>query len=113
MKILFRVELGEEVPGPTFRILETEGDFVAIVRPAPQYPGNMLEKGIEGFVRLKYTINELGATENIVIVESSHRGFEGSAIRAVEKFKFKPRIENGQPQAVHNVFSDLEFKLEK
>lgn len=91
---------------------KTEGDFIALLRSAPRYPGPLQEKGIEGFVRLKYTINEMGATENIMVVESSHRGFERDAVRAIDKFKFKPRIIYGQPQVVHKVYSRLDFKLE-
>lgn len=93
-------------------VFASEGEFVALIRPAPQYPVRMSEQGIEGFVRVRYTVNALGGTENIEVVESSHSGFERSAIKAAERFKFKPRVENGEPQVVHNVYSTLEFKLE-
>lgn len=106
------VPVDHSVPDTNISIFASEGDFVALIRPAPQYPVRMLEQGIEGFVRLRYTVNALGGTENIEVVESSHSGFERSAIKAAERFKFKPRIENGEPQVVHNVYSTLEFKLE-
>ena len=108
-------ETGKEGPaidqGPS--AFNAEGDFIAILRPAPQYPSALAQKGIEGYVTVRYTITETGATDNIVVTSSSHQGFERSVVKAVGKFKFKPRIEDGKPISVDNVYSTLEFKLEK
>ncbi len=93
-------------------IFMTEGGLISILRPAPQYPGSMAEKGIEGFVRLQFAVNKMGKTENIVVVSSSHRGFEGAAVKAAEKFMYKPEIRDGEPIDVPIVYSTIEFKLE-
>ncbi|MFK5912745.1 MAG: energy transducer TonB [Woeseiaceae bacterium] len=90
----------------------TDSIFIVLVKPNPQYPVSMSEKGIEGYVRVKYTVTALGNTEDVIAVESSHRGFERNAVKAVEKFKFKPQIEDGKAIAVMNVYNIIEFKLE-
>ncbi len=90
----------------------SEGDFIAILRPTPQYPVKLAEQGIEGYVRVRYTVTETGATANVVVISSSHKGFERSALKAAQKFKFKPRVEDGTAKAVENVYSTLEYKLE-
>ena len=90
----------------------TDSIFIVLVKPNPQYPVSMSEKGIEGYVRVKYTVTALGNTEDVLAVESSHRGFERNAVKAVEKFKFKPQIEDGKAIAVMNVYNIIEFKLE-
>ncbi len=100
------------LPAKINRLFEREGDFTVVVRPAPQYPSDMAARGIEGFVRVQYTVTESGSTDDVVVINSSNRGFERNAVKAVQKFKFKPRIVDGQPQAVSNVLSLIEFKLE-
>lgn len=90
----------------------TEGDFVAILMPGPKYPTDLAEKGVEGFVRVRYTVTEIGTTENVTVVSSSNRSFERSAVRAAEKFKFKPRIEDGKAILVPDVYNMIEFQLE-
>ncbi|MDG1858224.1 MAG: TonB family protein [Emcibacteraceae bacterium] len=72
-----------------------EGEYLPIVRVTPQYPGPLAEKGIEGYVSLSFTVTKSGTVTDVIILESSHRGFERAAIKAVEKFKYKPRIIDG------------------
>lgn len=95
----------------TKSIFVAEGDLVPIVKPAPQYPVVMLEKGIEGFVRVQFTVTKEGMTSDVKVVESSHQGFERSAIKAALGFKFKPRVVNGEAVAVNGVTNIIEFKL--
>jgi len=109
-------EYRAKLPTPTdkvdINVFKSEGGYTVLLRPAPQYPTNLAEKGIEGYVRVKYTIDKSGKTENVIVVNSSHRGFERSAVKAAEKFLFKPEIVDGQPQSVEDVYSLIEFKLE-
>lgn len=100
------------IPGDTGNVINTEGDFIYILRPAPRYPQVLAAKGIEGYVRVKYTVTENGTTKDVVVMNSSHSGFERNAVKAVKKFKFKPRIEDGVAVAVPNVYNIVEFKLE-
>lgn len=88
-----------------------DGDFIPIVKPAPQYPIVMQEKGIEGFVRVQFTVTKEGMTSDVVVVSSSHQGFERNAIKAAQNFKFKPRVVNGEAVTVTGVFNLIEFKL--
>ena len=99
--------------GENGRAIITDSDFMVIVRPAPKYPEPLAEKGIEGFVRVQFTITKLGTTKDVIAVSSSHRGFERNAIRAAENFKFKPLIEEGEAVEVQGVYNMIEFTLEK
>lgn len=112
------VDDGTSIPIPTRTSINNnfaivEGDAQPIIRVVPQYPRSMLEKGIEGYVKVIFTVTELGATENVSVVESSHRGFERNAIRAAEKFKYKPRVVDGEAVPVKGMTTTLEFNLEK
>jgi protein TonB len=45
------------------------------------------------------------------VLESSLPIFEASAVRAVEKFKYRPRIVNGQPVAVTGVMHKVTYEI--
>lgn len=96
---------------PEGKVFVPESDFLPIVKVSPRYPEDLASKGIEGYVRLKYTVTENGNTKDIVVVNSSHPGFERSAVNAARKFKFKPRVIDGEAVAVLDVYNLIEFKL--
>ncbi len=74
-----------------------DSQVTPIVRIAPVYPFKALLNGIEGWVQVQMTINELGTVDETVILDSSHPGlFDEAAIGAVERFKFLPRFSGGQ-----------------
>ena len=50
----------------------------------------------EDWVRLSFDITEVGTTENIKVLDSSlPESFHPSAIQAVPKYKYKPKIVSG------------------
>ncbi len=74
-----------------------EGDVVPIVRINPQYPREALLKGIEGWVKVKFIILEDGSVDSPTVIEAEpNRLFNRAAIRAILRWKFKPRIVDGQ-----------------
>jgi protein TonB len=76
-------------------------DFMVISRIPPQYPYRAQRRGIEGWVKLSLLITEQGSVQDLVVVEAEPEGvFDNAAIRAVSKWKFKPRIENGKAVTV-------------
>lgn len=73
-----------------------DGDVLPIVRIEPQYPREALVRGIEGWVRVEFMILEDGGVGDVKVVNAEPPGiFERNAVRAVMRWKFKPRIENG------------------
>lgn len=89
-----------------------DGDVIPIVRIAPQYPRQALLEGIEGWVRLEFVINPDGTVADPAVTEAEPpRIFNNSALRAILRWKFKPRIVDGKP--VHRRGAQIiEFKLE-
>ena len=73
-----------------------EGDVLPIVRIDPQWPREALVEGIEGYVIVEVIIAADGSVASAVVIESvPRRLFDRNVIRAVLKWKFKPRIING------------------
>ncbi|MDG2229463.1 MAG: energy transducer TonB [Gammaproteobacteria bacterium] len=88
-----------------------EGDVLPIVRIDPQWPREALAKGIEGYVVVEVTIASDGSVRGASIIESvPKRMFDRNVIRAVLKWKFKPRIINGVP-VERKAVQTLEFKI--
>ena len=89
-----------------------EGDVLPIVRIDPQWPREALVEGIEGYVVVEVTIATDGSVRGVVVVESvPKRLFDRNVMRAVLKWKFKPRIVNGVP-VERKAMQTLEFKLD-
>ncbi len=89
-----------------------EGDYLPIVRVAPVYPARALSRGLEGFVDLSFTVTTTGSVENPIVIQSTSSLFERAAIRAVLKFKYKPRVVDGVPVSVPGVKTRISFQLE-
>lgn len=76
--------------------MSEEGGVIPIVRIAPQYPRKALMAKIEGWVKVKFTITPTGTVSNPEVVDAKPRRiFDREAIRAILKFKFKPKIVDG------------------
>lgn len=89
-----------------------DGEYLPIVKVAPVYPRRALTRGIEGYVLLEFTVNSTGAVENPVVVESDPPGiFDRAAMQAALKFKYKPKVVNGEPIAVAGVRNRITFEL--
>lgn len=77
-----------------------DGDVIPIVQIEPQYPREALMKCIPGVVNLEFTILEDGSVEAPTVVSSDPpRLFDRAALRAILRWKFKPRIVDGRPVA--------------
>ncbi len=77
--------------------IPVDGDALAIVRVPPRYPNRALSRGIEGWVLLEFTINEVGQAIDIFVVEAEPSTmFNRSATNAVRKWKYRPKTEDGR-----------------
>ena len=74
-----------------------DGDIIPIVRIEPSYPRDALLRGIEGWVHVRFTILPDGSVANPVVLGSDpRRVFDREATRAILRWKFRPRIVDGQ-----------------
>jgi periplasmic protein TonB len=91
---------------------ESDGEYLPIVRVAPDYPRRALERGIEGYVLLEFTVTETGAVEDPIVIEAEPPGiFDRAAINAALRFKYRPRVIDGEPVRVHGVQNRILFEL--
>lgn len=90
-----------------------EGDYLPIVKVAPIYPNRALTRGVEGFCVVQYTVTNLGTTKDPVVVESqcSSSLFHRASINAALKFKYKPRIIDGEAVEVPGVQNKFTYEI--
>lgn len=91
----------------------SDGDYLPIVKVAPVYPRRALSRGIEGYVIVEFTVTKLGTVEDVRVVEANPPGyFERAAVKAASKFKYKPKVINGEPVDVAGVRNQITFKID-
>lgn len=96
-------------------ISATDGDFLPLVAIAPQYPTRAAQRGIEGWCLVSFTVDGLGnvVEDSIVVVDAEPASiFDRSSIRAAARFKFQPRVVDGQGVSVDDVQYVFRYELE-
>lgn len=90
----------------------TDGPLVVMVRVAPVYPVRAIARETEGYVVVQFDVTVNGHVTNAVVVESTDNVFDKAAIKAAEKFKFKPRIVDGVAFASYGIKNLFRFSLD-
>ena len=92
----------------------SDGEYLPLVKVAPIYPARANARGIEGYCIVEYTVTKSGSTKNVRATDCQPSGyFEDASVKAAEKFKYKPRVVDGEPIAVAGVRNKFVFKLSK
>lgn len=114
-----------DVGGGGFGI--SDGDYLPIVKVQPQYPRRALSRGMTGWVIVEFTVSEKGTVTNAFIVENCgwiqnarkegecednpNSVFDSAAVKAALKFKYKPKVIDGEPVATAGVQNKITFEL--
>jgi len=105
------VDTDTSIGGPSGMNI-AEGDYLPIVRVAPVYPARALSRGLEGYVDMSFTVTTAGTVRDPMVLFSTSSLFERAALRAVLKFKYKPRVVDGIPVDVPGVKTRISFQIE-
>lgn len=90
-----------------------EGDYLPIVKVQPIYPQRALSRGAEGDCIVEFTVTKSGTTRDAFAVDGQcDRLFEKSSVQAALKFKYKPRVRDGEAVEVPGVRNKFTYKLE-
>jgi protein TonB len=91
----------------------SDGEYLPIVKVAPVYPRRAQERGLEGYVLLEFFVTATGAVRDPVVIEADPPGiFDRAAIQAALKFKYKPKVVDGEAVEVAGVRNLIKFELE-
>ena len=96
-------------------ISATDGDMLPLVAIAPQYPTRAAQRGVEGWCLVSFTVDGLGnvVEDSVVVVDAEPPSmFDRSSMRAAVRFKFQPRVVDGQGVPVEGVQYVFRYELE-
>ena len=84
-----------------------------LVRIEPQYPRKAAMQGIEGWVILQFDVTPSGTVSDVKVLSAKPpRIFNREAVKALRKWKYRPKIEDGKPVEQKGLKVQLDFKLE-
>jgi protein TonB len=90
----------------------TDTDVVPLVRIPPQYPRRAQAQGIEGWVIVEFSISETGAVIDAKVVDAQpKRVFDEEALKAIARWRYNPKVENGVAVKRVGVQTLLRFSL--
>ncbi len=98
--------------GGTGGFAASDGDYLPIVKVAPIYPRRAQERGLSGYVIVEFTVTKLGTVVDARVIESTNSVFNRAAIKAALKFKYKPKVVDGEPIDVAGVLHKISFEME-
>lgn len=91
-----------------------DGEYLPIVKVAPIYPRRAQTRGITGYCIVEYTVTSSGAIRDPQAVDCQPSGvFESASLKAAEKFKYKPRVVDGEAIEVAGVQNKFTYELEQ
>lgn len=98
--------------GGTGGFAASDGDYLPIVKVAPIYPRRAQERGLSGYVIVEFTVTKFGTVVDAKVIESTNSVFNHAALKAALKFKYKPKVVDGQPIDVAGVLHKITFEME-
>jgi protein TonB len=95
-------------------ISASDGEYLPIVKVAPIYPRRAQSRGIEGYCIIEYVVTKSGAIRDPQAIDCQPSGmFERASLKASLKFKYKPRVVDGEAIEVAGVQNKFTYELEK
>lgn len=114
-----------DVGGGGFGI--SDGEYLPIVKVQPQYPRRALSRGLAGYVIVEFTVTAQGTVKDPFVVENCghipnarspadcvdnpNSVFDSAAVKAALKFKYKPKVIDGNPVETGGVQNKITFEL--
>lgn len=87
-------------------------DPMVAARVPPIYPYFARRRGIEGWVKVRFLVDETGQVERTEIVKAEPSGvFEQAVKRSVSRWRFRPGLRDGKPARAW-IETTIRFKLE-
>ncbi|MGR5238590.1 energy transducer TonB [Vibrio alfacsensis] len=105
---------GIAVSAPNLKGTMGNQQAIPLYRVDPRYPSKALKRKVEGYVIMRFTIDATGRPKDIEVVDAKpKRMFEKEAVRALKKWKYQPKVEDGVSIEQFGQTARVEFKFAK
>jgi protein TonB len=105
-----------DVGGALSKMKMTAGsdrDIIPLVRINPDYPPRALSRGLQGWVVVQFTITATGTVKDPTVVDTSNEIFNDAALKAIARWRYNPKVEEGVAVERKGVQTKLVFQLER
>jgi protein TonB len=104
---------GSLINGIQMGVGEISTNVIPLVRIPPRYPMRAANRGIEGWVKVEFTITEQGTVKDAMVADAQPGTiFNRAALQAIARWKFKAKI-IGSEAFEQRAVQVLQFKLKK
>jgi len=88
-----------------FAIGSGDGEYLPIVKVAPVYPRRAISRQLTGECLVRYTVTAVGTVRDVEVVKDrcSDPVFREPSVEAAKRFRYKPRVVDGEAIEVHGV----------
>ncbi len=105
-----RIEIDNSVQGV---IPMANNIMIPLIRTTANYPSRALQRGLEGFVELSFTVDRFGSVVDPIVLNAVPEGiFERSALQSISKWKYSPAMNNGQAIETYDVRQRIVFQID-
>jgi protein TonB len=92
----------------------SDRDVIPLVRINPDYPPRALSRGLEGWVQVQFTISTTGMVKDAMVVKAEPQNiFDDAALKAIARWRYNPKVENGVAVERVGVQTRIVFELEQ
>lgn len=106
----------------------SSGDYLPILKVQPMYPYLALQRQLVGWVLVEFTVDEIGKVVDPVVLDHCVKAwrpfegacynrpgtiFDGPALAATVRFKYRPKVIDGQTIATTGVKNMFTFELDE
>jgi TonB family protein len=92
-------EADQLLPGDNaLTVIEVDSEVVRDpTSAAPEYPPQLLSKGLEGWAMVRYVVDTLGQVDTLTyrVVQATHAGFAHAVRLALPNMRFRPAMQGG------------------
>jgi len=110
------IHLGEPVVKSgitTNNIILNSNQLTLIFAYPPVYPASKLQRNIEGYAQIGFSVNEAGEVIAPFVIDSHPKGaFEKASLKAIVKFRYKPKYIDQKPVVADGQSYVFSYKIE-
>ena len=87
--------------------------MIPLIRTTPNYPSRALQRGLEGYVELAFTVDRFGNVVDPIVINAVPEGvFDRAALQAISRWKYSPAMNNGQAVETYDVRHRIVFQMD-
>jgi len=91
----------------------SDRDVIPLVRVNPDYPPRELTRGTEGWVLVQFTITATGTVKDPIVVDAEPKNsFDDAALKAIARWRYNPKVENGVAVERVGVQTKIVFQID-